>query len=230
MTQGNGNNRINRYSATYLAGYAILLAVMVTLLVTYPKADLHLMLNSRHTAFQDTFFRYYSVLAEWPLYVIALIPICFRKLRWTCFYALSEAVSALIIRVIKICCNMPRPLTYFTEQYPDVQLPLVDGVAMHHSASFPSGHSGTFFVFFTFCALLLAHQYMVRRSSEEPASAGKGFLRFLAVIGLLLAAAVGGYSRIYLSQHFLLDVCVGSLCGTFAACTVFALFYRKIVK
>ena len=54
----------------YVIPYLVLLMVILGLMYAYPKPELHLMLNAHHTSLQDTFFKYYSVLAEWPLYVL----------------------------------------------------------------------------------------------------------------------------------------------------------------
>ena len=113
------------------------------------------------------------------------------------------------------------------EKHPDLTLPLVDGVSMHHSNSFPAGHTATFFVFFTCCALLMAYQYWLRTEKNN----GKTWvLMNVGLLGLLTLAALGGYSRIYLSQHFLMDVCVGSIIGFLVPCFVFFLYGKKILK
>ena len=59
----------------YGIAYLTLLTIVFGLLYAYPKQELHLLLNSYHTSIQDTFFKYYSMLAEGPLYVVALLPI-----------------------------------------------------------------------------------------------------------------------------------------------------------
>lgn len=205
----------------YILLYALLFVLMLALLCGYPKAELHLMLNACHTECLDTFMKYYSVLAEWPLYIIALLPLAFKRWRWTMWYACCELSSAGIIQIIKHIFKAPRPATYF-EDFPNLVLPVVDGVHLHHSNSFPSGHTATFFVFFTFCALLLSAYYA---RNNKPLLKGN-----LMVMIMLLAAALGGYSRIYLSQHFLSDICVGSLIGVITTCVVFKLSNKASSK
>ncbi len=72
-------------------------------------------------------------------------------------------------------------------------LHFVPGVEVHSHFSFPSGHTATIFCF----AFLLS--LFVRNT--------------LATIGLLLVALVVGYSRVYLLQHFLVDVAAGAFIG-----------------
>ena len=44
----------------------------------------------------------------------------------------------------------------------------------------------------------------------------------LLMLSLVMLAALGGYSRVYLSQHFLSDVCVGSIIGFVSPCLFFS--------
>lgn len=59
----------------YAIGYLIVLAFVFGLLYVYPKLELHLLLNSFHNGIEDIFFKYYTIMAEWPLYLLALLPI-----------------------------------------------------------------------------------------------------------------------------------------------------------
>ena len=44
----------------YVIAYLVLLTVVLGLLYTYPKAELHMMLNAYHTRLEDTFFKYFT--------------------------------------------------------------------------------------------------------------------------------------------------------------------------
>lgn len=217
---------MKKFFSVYGIAYLVLLAVMVALLVAYPKQESHLLLNAHHTAFQDVFFKYYTLLAEWPLYVLAALPLFWKKFRITLFYALCELSGGALVQLLKHTFRFDRPVKVF-ENSGDAVLPLVEGVKMHHSNSFPSGHTSTFFVFFTCCALLLAYHYGQRAMQDGRT---RRMLHRLLLLLLLLLAALGGYSRIYLSQHFLLDVCVGSVIGFIVPCVMFHFFGKKIVE
>lgn len=210
---------MKRIFLVYLLAYALVMVILAQFFV-YPKAELHLMLNGCHTPAGDIFFRYYSTLAEWPLYLVGLIPLFCRRWRWTLFFGLSEGIAALVVQAVKFTFRAPRPVVFF-EDYPDLQLPLVEGVTLHHSNSFPSGHTNSFFVFFTVAALLLSW-YLSRR--KAPAMSG------LLLLPLLFLAFLGGYSRIYLSQHFFTDVYVGSLIGITVPCLLFWAYHNKITQ
>ena len=212
--------------SVYSVAYLVLLAVVLGLLYTYPKPELHMMLNSHHTGFQDVFFRYYSVLAEWPVYILALLPLIWKRKELTIFFAMSELSSAVVVRILKLIYHAPRPVVVF-EDYPNMLLPLVDGVEMRHSNSFPSGHTSTFFVFFTCCAIMLAYYYLHANRERN----WRTWMVFsLGSLVLLAMAALGGYSRIYLSQHFMQDVCVGSIIGFTMPLLVYSLSRNKILK
>ena len=211
---------MNKKIIPYLMVYATLLVVCCGLLASYPKAELHLMLNAHHTPWADTVLKYYTLLAEWPLYVIGAVPLLFRRWRWSLYYGLSEGVAGLVIFGLKRLFSEDRPVVFF-EQFRDVTLPLVDGVTMRHSNSFPSGHASTFFIFCTFAALLLCQYYARNRATLRPVLRST-VVQQASVLALLAVAAVGCYSRVYLSQHFLSDITVGSAIGVTVACVMFA--------
>lgn len=206
----------------YSIAYVILLMFVSGLLFMYPKLELHLLLNSYHSRLQDIFFTYYSMLAEGPLYLLALLPLFWKQIKMTLFFALCELSGGAVLQILKHLIDMPRPASAF-EHYPDMALPLVEGVNMHHSNSFPSGHASTFFVFCTCCALFLAYHH---RSRVKQESRRKLILFDASLLLLLVFAALGAYSRVYLSQHFLSDVCVGSIIG-FATPCLMLYFCRK---
>ena len=53
---------------------------------------------------------------------------------------------------------------------------------------------------------------------------------YTSILAILALAALGGYSRIYLSQHFMIDVCVGSIVGFVTPFLIFFLFQNKLAK
>ena len=209
----------------YIIAYLILLMTVLGLMYEYPKPELHMLLNSHHSDLQDIFFKYYTLLAEWPLYALALLPLLWKKIKITLFFAMCELTGGTILQILKHVISFDRPVSVF-EHYPQLTLPLVQGVNMHHGNSFPSGHASTFFMFCTCFIIILAYHY---RRKEKPCSPKTKILFFSSLL-LLVFAAVGAYSRVYLSQHFLSDVCVGSIIGF---TTPFLMYYacrNKILK
>ena len=173
-------------------------------LVLKDKSDLHLWLNSYHTSWSDFFFRYYTYIAEYGIYVVALI-LLFWKLGASLYLLIGEAVGGITVQILKHLVQAPRPKVFFDlANHPDA-LPLVEGVQLHSSNSFPSGHASTFFVLFFGLAIVLGY-YGNFQTSQKKA---------LQVLCFLLAL-VGAYSRVYLSQHFAVDIFAGCIIGVLA--------------
>ena len=212
--------------SVYIIAYLTLLLVVCGLLCLYPKLELHLLLNSWHTRIQDTFFKYYTMIAEGPIYALGLLPLLWRQIRLTLFMGLCELTGGAVLQLLKHTLCLERPICAF-ERLSDSTLPLVSGVDMHYGNSFPSGHASTFFVFCTCFALFLA--YRRQRNSETHQTLSTIFFH-LSLLSLLTLAALGAFSRVYLSQHFLLDVCVGSIIGFITPLLLFHFGKKKILK
>lgn len=179
---------------------AILLAVLATLMCIYDKGTLHLMLCDHHTAAGDVFFPIYTQVAEWGIYVVAVLLMLY-KFGWGCFLLVSNWVAGGIGQIIKHLAHSPRPVTWFAQHYPDVQLPAIEGIEFKEWNSFPSGHTITFFCLFLVLTLVIEERKpSLLLYSSTP----------LLLIGL---AALGAYSRIYMSMHFAEDIFAGIILG-----------------
>jgi membrane-associated phospholipid phosphatase len=222
---------------------SLLLALSLGLALIYiPKGELHLLLCDRHTHARDIFYRYYTTLAEWLPYVICVALLLFTKIGHGVFASTAMLLSTLLTQVCKHIVNAPRPVTWFTEHFPDIQLPLVDGVHMNLWYSFPSGHTTSFFAMTLAVCILITKSLSAKRSNSEAVYQHRGLsakrsnseavyqhcgLTALAVqLLLFLAATLGAYSRIYLSQHFAMDVFAGLLVGILSTLASYAIFYR----
>ena len=215
-----------RLVSLYVIPYLLLLTAILVMMYIYPKPELHLMLNSFHSGVLDFFFKFYTLMAEWPLYVLAFLPSLWKRNKMTLFFAMCELTGGTILQILKHTISNPRPVSVF-EDYPDLVLPLVQGVDMHHSNSFPSGHASTFFMFCTCSVIVLAYFF----SRKDALKTLKNQILFdVALVALLVLAAMGAYSRVYLSQHFLSDVCVGSIIGFTTPFLMFWLCRNKVLK
>lgn len=215
-----------RLVSLYVIPYLLLLTAILVMMYIYPKPELHLMLNSFHSGVLDFFFKFYTLMAEWPLYVLAFLPSLWKRNKITLFFAMCELTGGTILQILKHTISNPRPVSVF-EDYPDLVLPLVQGVDMHHSNSFPSGHASTFFMFCTCSVIVLAYFF----SRKDALKTLRNRILFdVALVALLVLAAMGAYSRVYLSQHFLSDVCVGSIIGFTTPFLMFWLCRNKVLK
>lgn len=182
----------NRY---FLVPYLVFIVACLFLMLAFRKADLHILFNQWHTSFFDTFFKQLTYLGDGMIYLLILAILLFYNYRWSIIFTTAVLVSSILVTVGKrsLFADTYRPAKYF-ELYHDYQLHLVKGVDLHSLHSFPSGHTTTAFTIFVMLALLVKNNA----------------LKFLCFILAILV----GYSRVYLSQHFLIDVFTGSIIGT----------------
>ncbi|MHB9140943.1 MAG: phosphatase PAP2 family protein [Paludibacter sp.] len=192
---------MKKYLAFYIP-YLIFVLTFVVLLLSNKKADLHLWLTSFNTPIGDVFFHYYTFVGDWIPYLV-IAGLLFYRYRMALFVLLSQLTTGLVSIIVKQTWNEPRPILYFKQHFPSVELHQVAGEHLHSMHSFPSGHTITAFAFF----LALAFY------TKKPA------LHFLYFVLALFV----GLSRVYLSQHFALDVLVGSLIGVLG--TMLCKFY-----
>ena len=196
----------------FLVPTLVLALVLGIVLFLMPKAELHLALCQPHTTILDTFVPIITNLVDWLPYLCVVL-LLFYRAGWATFLASNLLLSTLIVQPIKHIVHAPRPLTWFAENMPDVTLPLVEGVKMNHWLSFPSGHTTTFFVLFFTLSINLCTENIK----------GKNILSF----SCFLFATFGAYTRIYLSQHFALDVLAGILIASFST---ILLYYFLVLK
>ena len=167
-----------------------ILAVLLLGLTTYLGNDsFFLLLNYDGGRYIDKFFAIITTGGEVIPWVAALLFILIwrKDLIWllvACF-----VISTIFVQGIKnILPEQPRP----TKAISNLQLiHTVEGVELYKAHSFPSGHtSAAFTVFFIACLAI-----------EK---------RWIIPIGIIYASLVG-YSRIYLAEHFPVDVGGGML-------------------
>jgi membrane-associated phospholipid phosphatase len=186
---------INKYRLSFLVHLLILLAGLM-LVMSVPKLELHLILNSNHTEFQDRLFRMITLLGNGWIGVIISAALLLVRMRYFLMMILSLSFSGLMAQFLKhmIFPGLQRP-SAFLEKMPD--LALVTGIDLHSAFSFPSGHTTTAFAVLLLVGLIC----------------GKGW----AFLGSVLLAWMVAFSRVYLSQHFLADVLSGAVLGTLSA-------------
>lgn len=199
---------IYKHSRFFLAGYLILLIFALFLLVDYSKVEGHLLLNPLHFKFLDYLFRGATFLGDGIFIISLAIVLWFLKRKHLSLMIVAGyVISGIPVQVIKTLVDAPRPALFLKSIH---YLHFVEGVTLHNYNSFPSGHTASVFAL----ALILSIYFKNKWSS---------------LILLLLAAAVG-YSRIYLSQHFLEDVTVGSIIGVLSGMAAWLLFDKWVMK
>ena len=201
-----------KYLFPFLVPTLVLALILGIMLLVISKAELHLILCQPHTVFLDSLVPVYTNLVNWLPYLVVLL-LLFYRAGWATYLASNLLLSTLIVQPIKHIVHAPRPLTWFAEHMPDVSLPLVEGVRMNYWLSFPSGHTTTFFVlFFTLSIILCAENIK-----------GKNILSLIC----FLCASFGAYTRIYLSQHFALDIFAGILTAIFSTLILYFFLVKR---
>jgi len=170
------------------------------------KAGAFVALNPYHRSALDTFFIYVTFLGDGVFSVLVIVLFLLMR-RWSqaSLVTISFLLSALLANILKNVFSMPRPKQFFA---PGEYAYFINGVTNVGFASFPSGHTTSVFALATMLALLEKN----KRTN---------------VVYLLVAVAVG-YSRIYLGQHFLNDVLMGSTIGMLTSLVIYWLLGEKL--
>lgn len=213
-----------RRNSVFLTLCLMLIVALGICLLYIPKAELHLFLCDRHTPILDTFYKYYTQIGEWVPYIVC-IALLFYKAGWAAFTLSGTLLSGLVTQILKHIVNAPRPLTYFSTNCPDIQLPLVEGVTMSRFYSFPSGHTTTFFALF-FALCIIGTNVLYKHINRFANLHTYKFTNCFWQAACFFFAALGGYSRIYLSQHFASDVLGGLCVGLLITGLLYIVFYH----
>ncbi len=188
--------------------FAFWQGILIIYLFYFPKGQEFLLLDKFHHEYLDTFFKYITFLGDWPVYIFALA-FLFSKLKFRAFYVvlLVSILVPITSYISKANFKQPRPVHYFQDKPVFNDLQKVDGVVLHTGfSSFPSGHTMSAFAVFSLLAFFAIH------------SKRQIFLFFS--LAILVAA-----SRVYLIQHFVEDVWMGSLIGVMLAYLIFQVFH-----
>ncbi|MBN1251937.1 MAG: phosphatase PAP2 family protein [Bacteroidales bacterium] len=179
--------RKNKY---FLCPYFGIILIISIILLSYSKSEIHLFINKFHNSFFDLFFKYYTHLGDGIVVAVFIFILLFIKYRYAIITAISGILAIIVVQSLKryIIPDVNRPELFFKGIH---ELYFVPDVITHTSHSFPSGHTTTGFLIFFISALITNNK----------------FLKFLFLIFAILI----GYSRVYLSQHFLNDVYFASI-------------------
>lgn len=172
--------------------YALFLVICSALLLSASKPELHIMLNKFHSPFFDVFFKYITHLGDGTVIAILAVIFLFVKYRYFFTFLMGSLSAALVVNLFKkvVFTEMYRPAKYF-ELFETYKLHLVEGVNQHSLQSFPSGHTAAAFSVFLMLALVTKNN--------------------LAKLFFFFGAVIVAYSRVYISQHFIVDITAGSV-------------------
>ncbi len=164
---------------------------IVTILVTQ-KGDILLFINKYSSNSFDSFFLVVTDIGLGSFVAIVGAALLFYKFRWGLFILINLAWVGIFTNFFKrvLFPHLPRPFHHF--YYDDLYRFIHDAPLIYYS-TFPSGHTMTIF---GFCSMLA---YLMKNK--------------LLSLSFFLLALLVGISRVYLLQHFFIDIYVGSVLG-----------------
>ncbi|BFG69149.1 lipid A 1-phosphatase LpxE [Sediminibacterium sp. KACHI17] len=187
---------------TQLTKRAILISLVlgiVLFVLSYQlgKENAFLLLNNDLGTIADHFFRYWTHTADGAVWVPITLLIIFFKRDQFLLVLSSIVFSTLFSQLSKniFFKGSPRPSLAISDHS---LFHSVNGVELHSLNSFPSGHTTTAFTIFLLATVLIPRKWILP-------------------VGLCYAI-LAGYSRIYLAQHFPIDVAGGIIAAILTIC------------
>lgn len=184
---------ISKNLQTAIAITLLLSAVLFGFSVWYGKENAFLLLNTDLGPVADQFFRYSTYAGDGIIWVpVTLLILIVRRKYWILAFSVI-IISTLIAQLSKniFFKGQPRPSLAIPD---DSLFHTIPGVELHTMNSFPSGHTTTAFTVFLMACFFIDKKWMVP-------------------VGLLYALTAA-YSRVYLAQHFPIDLAGGMLSAT----------------
>lgn len=175
----------------FFTGYFLLLIIAIFVWIFYSKPEGFILLNPYHSKFLNVFFIGITLIGDGIFSVLLSIILFFFNKRFLALMVFSSfAISGIVTQVFKFFISEARPGLFLAQtNYPY----FIEHVTLHNFHSFPSGHSTSAF------ALVAILSFAIKNKNYS--------------ILLLIMGALVGYSRLYLGQHFISDVAVGSIIG-----------------
>lgn len=197
-----------KHNIIYILIYIGLLCFVGNILLHDGKVQIHRAMNAYvGNVNMDVFFKYITHLGDGAVAFLIAIVFLFINIRKSVYILLSYLGAAIVSSILKhlVYHDIYRPHFVF-QYYVREKFKTVEGVDLIGFHSFPSGHALSAFALF-FCLLFVSRNH------------------FLKVLFFALAV-IAAYSRVYLSQHWLIDIYVGSIIGVSFSLLFYVLFYH----
>ncbi len=179
------------------------------LLLFFEKGDILLAVNSISNKGLDTLFLFITNFGLGGVVAIAGILFSIYKIRWSLLILTSLGLVGIFTNLFKkvFFPGLTRPFHYFL--YDDFHR-FIHEVPLIYFSTFPSGHT---MAIFAFCSMLA---YLARQ-------------KILSVL-LFAIASIVGISRVYLLQHFFIDIYFGAILGVISTLLAIWLIDKKLIK
>ncbi len=194
-----------KYSKYFFIFSVIFELIGIILLLFFTKPEIQIFINKHHSTFADFFFKNITYLGTGYFLGLLFLLLIFFSRKDALIVLLSSLLMLGIVSLLKFLIFAERPVSYFQYIFhTDYLFHFVEGVKIHYYGSFPSGHTATAFTLFLLAASL-------------PKTKNKIWQILFFILALLVA-----YSRMYLMQHFLIDLMFGAIVGI--VCVYFSIF------
>ena len=178
--------------------FIILFTLFSFVFLFFNNIEISLFFNPYHNFFLDKFCYFISFLGDKYVFFLITFLVFLVKKKKTVAFGLSFANYFFLVQFLKRIAfrDHLRPSVVLTNLFPDIQLNFVSDVVLKKNFSFPSGHATIIFSL----VILFIYSFKIKNI----------FYKFLLIVLALLVS----FSRIYLFQHFFVDVYFGALIGT----------------
>ena len=185
-------NTFMHENSWFLWPYLVIAIATLLVLLIFSKSEIHLFINQHHHPISDVFFKYITWLGDGNLVLLVGLFFLFFSFRKSLTILSLLIAIGLVVQPLKrfVFEDQLRPKKYFEGIY---ELHFIEGVKVHGFNSFPSGHATTAFGLLFLLAIYSKNKWIK--------------------VGLLALSLLAAFSRVYLSQHFLVDIFAGSLIG-----------------
>lgn len=162
-------------------------------------------IHSNVVLFLTTFVSY---LSSWIGFVFILITLLlFARFRYALTFAVTSGLVSAVVNIVKVVVQRPRPW---------VESETVANLLEASGYSMPSGHTANSVVI----AVFLCY-FIIRTLKNKPLKISLCVLSGVYVLAVM-------FSRMFLGQHYLSDVCVGFLVGGLISVVAIVVYDRFI--
>lgn len=199
----------NSQTSFYFLLVVLLLGTLLFLL--NEKGDAVTWLNEHRNSVLDVFFLIITQLAEPFVIVICCLSLLILHWRKGVFLVLCILLNTALVQFLKrvVFYDFKRPayaLGKSLDVIPGGDLEVIEGVRLSIDNSFPSGHTMAGATLFLVLSIVSKDKW----------------LKALFILGIPLVAT----SRVYLAQHYLMDVLAGCFIAV-VTCSMYYLFYNR---
>lgn len=174
--------------------YGVFACVILFFIFSLEKGEEIIFFGQIRNHFLNQLFRLMSFLVEAWVFIVLAILLVFKDYRYSIQIGSVGLFTVFITRWLKEVFSMPRPLLYFENVNRIADLILVpEYEVLTGYTSFPSGHSTAAFALFFSVALIFKKTWID-----------------IFVVSIAILTAV---SRVYLANHFFIDILAGSVLG-----------------